>query len=101
MGDSRFHNKSGRKNAQQEQTDHSAGKAFGMYRFGAVSVAIGILTATLAISGAAQAASPKTPPASTYMVDRPDPAVKDRRSAAEKRKSAQAKRQTALVQPKD
>jgi len=66
-----------------------------MTKIGTLTVTVGIAVATLTINGMAQAAPSKTPPASTYMIDRPDPALKDRQTEAEKQKGVQPKRQTA------
>jgi len=95
INDSRFHKNSGRNDVLQEQTQHSAGKAFAMTKIGTLTVTVGIAVATLTVNGMAQAAPSKLPPASSYMIERPDPALKDRQIEASKPKGVQPKRQTA------
>lgn len=67
-----------------------------MTKIGTLTITFGLAAVTaLTINGAAHAAAPKGPPASSYMIERPDPALQDRRSGAEKQKTAQQTRQTA------
>jgi len=95
IDDSQFHKKSGHNDVHQEQTQHSAGKTFTMTKIGTLTVTVGIAVASLTISGLAQAAPSKSPPASSYMIERPDPALKDRQTDPSKPKGVQPKRQTA------
>lgn len=66
-----------------------------MTKIGTLTVTIGIAVASLTAGSTVQAASSKTPPASTYMIERPDPALKERQTDASKPKAVRPKRQTA------